>query len=105
MSDAEISQIFDKIDVDHDLKIDEVELKEFLAHEGFDLTHEALRNMIVAADENNDGKISRNEFLHMCKKLIHQSGGQLARRCDKQHTPKVNGAPVVGFLNRQNSYN
>ncbi len=69
MTEKDLSDLFDKIDTDKSGLIDEKELKEALHTAGVDLIHFRLESMITVADENDDGKISKEEFAHLIKRM------------------------------------
>lgn len=68
-SKAELGKLFDSIDEDGNGTIDESELKHALEKAGVHMSHMDLKSMINSADENHDGKISKEEFLHICVKI------------------------------------
>ncbi len=68
-NENELNTLFDRIDKDHSGSIDRQELIKALEASGLKLSGYRVDAMMKAADENNDGSISREEFLHVFKSL------------------------------------
>ena len=70
--DSDIMAIFDNIDKDKSGFIDEEELKDELAKTNIKISWVQLKALMLAADEDHDGKISKKEWLHVCHILQHK---------------------------------
>jgi hypothetical protein len=68
-NEKEMGKLFDDIDVDHSGSIDKSELKTALAAKGLKVNMVAIEAMMQAADEDHDGKISKEEWIHMCHRV------------------------------------
>lgn len=77
VNDKDMTVLFDKLDSDHSGYIDKGELREALKQSGVKVNYLSLEAMMKAADENGDGKISREEWLHMCHHIFHDSSGEV----------------------------
>jgi RNA:NAD 2'-phosphotransferase (TPT1/KptA family) len=73
-SEPELKKIFESIDIDHNGYIDERELTKLLQKEGINLSKVSIKSLMFVADENHDGKIFFEEFLHICHRIQHQEG-------------------------------
>lgn len=58
---------FAKLDPDYRGRIHQGELKELMAHFGFNLDDQQINEIVRVADENNSGTIELNEFLKLMK--------------------------------------
>jgi len=67
MSCEEMMKLFDEIDEDHSGDIDTDELHAALLIRGLDVGKFGLQAMMQTADEDDDGKISREEWVHIIK--------------------------------------
>ncbi len=74
MKKEDLANLFDKIDADHSGFIDVNELDHALKATGEKFRSFEIKSMMDAADENHDGKISKEEFLHMWEKALQQDG-------------------------------
>jgi len=70
-SDAEMRQAFDVFDSDHSGKISREELRQVMKTLGENVTEDQLNDMLKAADINEDGEISFEEFCLMMKSDLH----------------------------------
>ena len=73
-SDEELNSLFKLLDENHTGFVDENALKQALQKEGIAISQLSLKSMIFAADVDHDGKLSLEEFLHICHKMQHQEG-------------------------------
>ncbi len=92
VNDKDMTVLFDKLDSDHSGYIDKGELREALKQSGMKVNSLSLEAMMKAADENGDGKISREEWLHMCHHIFHDSSGEVPHP-----TPAAPAPPAVVF--------
>jgi hypothetical protein len=97
-SDDELKKIFDNIDMDHSGFIDMHELSGLLEKEGIKLSAVGLRSLMYAADENQDGKISFEEFLNICHKIQHQEGHDVVAKMSHAPAPKIVHAPTEKLI-------
>eukprot|EP01125_Pyxidicula_operculata_P003495 TRINITY_DN1442_c0_g1_i1.p1 TRINITY_DN1442_c0_g1~~TRINITY_DN1442_c0_g1_i1.p1 ORF type:complete len:149 (-),score=39.15 TRINITY_DN1442_c0_g1_i1:408-854(-) len=67
--DDELRQAFKVFDIDGNGTIDKDELKQVMIKLGQKVTNEQIEEMIKASDQNGDGKIDYNEFIHMMKSI------------------------------------
>ena len=66
-TEAELTQIFQKIDLDQSGEIDAEELDVALKAAGLTLTNLEIKSMVAAADLNGNGKVSLSEFIDLSK--------------------------------------
>jgi Ca2+-binding EF-hand superfamily protein len=72
-SEDKLNEVFDIFDIDHNKKIDAVELKIVMAEiTGAPVTEEQVQDMINEADTDKDGTINLQEFINVMK--LHRSG-------------------------------
>ena len=79
-------EVFRKIDTDKSGSIDEGELKKFLEDQlHIQGSRIKAHQMLEIADENHDGKISEEEFMHMMRKLQKRNIGNATGNMDHIH--------------------
>jgi hypothetical protein len=69
MSEKEMIKVFNEIDVNNDGSISEKELHDALEKKGLRIGKFGMDAMMQAADENHDGAISQEEWIHMIKDM------------------------------------
>lgn len=68
-NDAAMIALFNKVDKDHSGYIERQDLRDALKSAGFQVNTVALEAMMKVADENTDGRISKDEWLHICHSI------------------------------------
>lgn len=81
----EMVSLFDKYDKDHSGSIEKRDLRAALEQAGVKVSELQLDLMMMVADEDHDGKISREEWVHICQKVATP---------DNQHPLHVPNPPV-----------
>ena len=69
MSEEQMIKVFNEIDTSHDGFISEKELHDALEAKGLRIGKFGMDAMMKAADENHDGSISKEEWIHMIKTM------------------------------------
>lgn len=68
-NDSEMIALFDKVDKNHSGYIEKQDLRDALKSAGYGVNLIALDAMMKVADENHDGRISKDEWLHICHSI------------------------------------
>jgi hypothetical protein len=79
LDEKDMTELFDKIDVDHGGSIDKNELKQALLDAGVNPSKFGLDLMFKAVDKDGDGSISKEEWLDMTNKLSAVEGEKKKR--------------------------
>jgi hypothetical protein len=69
MTDGQIEQVFDEIDVDKTGKLTVSELQASLAAKGLLLSDEAAQAVMQECDQDGSGSLSKTEFLDVVKRI------------------------------------
>ena len=68
-NEADMLTLFDQLDQDHNGSLDRTELEEALKKAGIDVNFVQVELMMRSADVNDDGKISKQEWIEICQRL------------------------------------
>ena len=91
-NEAEMVTLFHKIDADKSGTISREELKTALENAGLHKMPAQIGAMMKSADENDDGQINEEEWLHLCSKILHKD-------IKKHHVPThYAGTPKDAFI-------
>ncbi len=72
-NEKEMIELFNKLDVDNSGFIDKEELEKALTEAGMALNSFQLTFMMNSADENEDGQISKDDWIAICNKAMADS--------------------------------
>lgn len=89
-NEAEMVTLFHKIDTDMSGHVSRDKLRTALDQAGLHLYSPQITAMMKSADENHDGTINEEEWLHLCSKILHKD-------IQKHHVPAYHAAEAPKY--------